>query len=100
MKYLIIENGQVFFRFEESEESRKSIDTITKEDILRLLQAAIEDENFEMDIYDDSTVHNTAHKIIYKNIYQKLDDLFKRRISFTDEKINLYLAAIDKYTME
>lgn len=100
MKYLIIENGQVFFRFDESKEIKKSIDTITKEDILKLLQAAIEDESFEMDIYDDSVVHNTAHKIIYKNIYQKLDDLLKRRINFIDEKINLYRAAIDKYTIE
>ena len=50
---------------------------LTKEDILRLLQAAIEDENFEMDIYDDSTVHNTAHKIIYKNI--KLEKETKRK---------------------
>lgn len=41
-----------------------------------------------------------GYLIFYKNIYQKLDDLFKRRISFTDEKINLYRAAIDKYTME
>ena len=77
MKYLVIEHGQVFFTFDESGNNKKGIDLITKEDLLKLIQCALEDEHFEMDSYDDSIVHNAAHKVIYKNIYQKLDDLLK-----------------------
>lgn len=43
---------------------------------------------------------NAAHQIIYKNIYQKFDDLKARRVSFQDEKIGLYRAAINKYSAE
>ena len=95
-----IEHGQVFFTFDESGNNKKGIDLITKEDLLKLIQCALEDEHFEMDSYDDSLVHNAAHKVIYKNIYQKLDDLLKHRIAFNDERTNLYRTAINAYTIE
>ena len=100
MKYLVIEHGQVFFTFDESGNNKKGIDLITKEDLLKLIQCALEDEHFEMDSYDDSLLHNSAHKVIYKNIYQKLDDLLKHRIAFNDERTNLYRTAINAYTIE
>lgn len=100
MKYLTIERGQVFFTFDDSGKDKKGIDCITKEDLLRLIQCALNDDNFEMDSYDDTLVQNAAHKVIYKNIYQKLDDLLKHRVAFNDERTNLYRTAINAYTIE
>lgn len=98
MKYLEIDNGRVFFFFDESGKDKKPIDLITKDDILKLIQRALDDDKFEMDPYDDTLVQNAAHKVIYKNIYQKLDDLLKRRISFNDERAGLYRTAINAYS--
>ena len=79
---------------------KKSIDQIDKEDLLILLKFVISDESFEMDPYSSDTVHNPAHQIIYKNIYQKFDDLKMNRVNFNDEKMNLYRAAINAYSSE
>ena len=43
-------------------------------------------------------VQNAAHKVIYKNVYQKLDDLLKHRVSFNDERAGLYRTAINAYS--
>ena len=96
LKYLEIDNGRVFF--DESRKDKKSIDLIAKDDILKLIQRALDDDKFEMDAYDDTLVQNAAHKVIYKNIYQKLDDLIKHRISFNDERTGLYRTAINAYS--
>ena len=100
MKYLMIEKGQGFYRLDESKESKKSLDKITKEDLLVLVELCAEKVDFDMDQYDVTLVHHAAHQIIYKNIFQKLDDLRQRRVSFTDEKCLLYRAAIAKYSSE
>ena len=71
---------------------------LAKDDILKLIQRALDDDKFEMDPYDDTLVQNAAHKVIYKNIYQKLDDLLKHRISFNDERTGLYRTAINAYS--
>lgn len=100
MKYLMIENGQGFYCLDESKGEKKSLDQITKEELLALVELCVEKEDFEMDQYDAALVHHAAHKIIYKNIFQKLDDLRQRRVSFADEKVSLYRAAIAKYSSE
>ena len=61
---------------------------------------AISEESFEMDPYSTESVHNAAHQIIYKNIYQKFEDIRLHRVSFEDEKVNLYRIAINKYSSE
>lgn len=98
MKYLEIDHGRVFFSFDESGKDRKPIDLITKDDLLKLIQCALDDGKFEMDAYNDALVQNAAHKVIYKNVYQKLDDLLKHRVSFNDERAGLYRAAINAYS--
>lgn len=100
MKYLIVEHGQVFYTVDGLDANKKTIDQINKDDLLALLKRAISDESFEMDPYSQETVHNAAHQIIYKNIYQKFDDLRMRRVSFSDEKTNLYREAISHYTSD
>ena len=44
MKYLLIEKGQAFYRFDENEATKKPIDQITKEDILKLIELCLADE--------------------------------------------------------
>lgn len=96
----MIENGQGFYCLNGLEESKKALDKITKEELLALVELCIEKEDFEMDQYDVSLVHHAAHQIIYKNIYNKLYELQRRRVSFEDEKVSLYRAAIAKYSSE
>lgn len=98
MKYFVIERGKVFYMFDGDLTQKKSIDQISKEELMKMLNLCLEDDNFEMDMYDDSKVQNAAHQIIYKNIYQKLNDIRMRRVSFEDEKISLYRSAINKYS--
>lgn len=100
MKYLMIENGLGFYCLDGSVNSKKQIDKITKEELLSLVKLCVEREDFEMDQYDVALVRQPAHQIIYKNIYQKLNDLMHRRVSLADEKISLYRAAIAKYSSE
>ena len=99
MKYLIIDNGQAFFCFEDDTSIRKPIDQITQEDLLKLVNLSLA-ESFEMDSFDDKMLKNAAHKIIYKNIYQKLDNLRTQRERFEDERSAMYLKAIATYSVE
>ena len=103
MKYLYIENGQGFFSVSGLEKDKQTIDKIQKEDLLRLLNLIVDEsaENgFEMDSYDEESLKNPAHKIIYNNIYDKFDALIKKRVQFKDETCNLYKSAIEKYSAE
>ena len=71
MKYLYIENGRGFFSVSGLETDKQTIDKIRKEDLLRLLNLIVDEsaENgFEMDPYDEESLKNPAHKIIYKHI--------------------------------
>lgn len=100
MKYLIIDNGRAYYQLSADGSTRKAIDQISKEDLLRLVQLCMEDEKFEMDPFVAENIPQAAHQIIYKNIYQKLRDLQLRRISFGDEKTALYRKAIENYSAE
>ena len=99
MKYLMVDNGRVFYSLDGSAASKKPIDQISKDDLLILLKLAISEESFEMDPYSTESVHNAA-QIIYKNIYQKFEDIRLHRVSFEDEKVNLYRTAINRYSSE
>jgi len=98
MIYLKIENNKGYFLRGEGEEAATwhSIDLITKEDLYFLLKKAVSD-NFEMVVYDEQTLSNKAHQIIYKNLYEKFIDLVDNKTRFKDESDNLYKAALDKY---
>lgn len=103
MKYLYIENGQGFFSVSGVKTDKQTIDKIQKEDLLNFLNLIVDEsvENeFEMDSYDEERLKNPAHKIIYKNIYDKFDALIKKRVQFKDETCDLYKSAIEKYSVE
>lgn len=93
MEYLKIERGKAYYQI--VADSWKEIDQINKEDLLVLLDKAIEDE-FEMDELQD--ISNTAHKIIYKHISQKFKELIQNKSRFRDESEQIYKSAIEKYS--
>lgn len=94
MKTLKIENHQGYFLTEE--DSYDTIDKIDKTILLRLVNLALEGD-FEVDEYDEEKLRNQAHQIIYKNISEKLNDLYQRRNQFRDESERLYLDEYEKY---
>lgn len=95
MKYLKIEDNKAFYCCDENQ-NWQEIDKINREDLLNLLNKAIETE-FEMDEYTAELIGNKAHQIIYKNIFQKFTELLKNKNRFKDESSTLYKNAIEKY---
>ena len=98
MKFLIIENGQAKYTVDPNVPASIKIDQLSKEDLLKLIELCMNDDAFEMDSYDETLLQNKAHQIIYKNIYQKLEELRSQRVRFYDEETVLYRAAISKYS--
>lgn len=81
MKCLEISNGKAWFL--NSSGSMTQIDKITKEDILFLLDIAVDSsKTFDMDEIEKSNLSNEAHKIIYKNLYSKFDELLENKNRF------------------
>ncbi len=74
----------------------KAIDSITKDDLLRLVNHLVDNE-VEMDVYDESLIGNPAHQIIYKSLYEKLVSLNNNKKKFKDESEREYLTEIQKY---
>ena len=99
MKYLIINSGRVYFLNSKGETN--TIDSISKEDILFLLdEATKEDIIFQMDEPIDGNIQNAAHKIIYDALYGKFSELLKNKHRFIDETNRLYEEAFQKYQDE
>ncbi len=94
MKVLKIENSQGFYSTTGA--GYISIDKINKEDLLKLLDLALEDD-FDVDKYSEDDIKNQAHQIIYKSISEKLLDLNRRKDEFRDESERLFLQEYEKY---
>lgn len=73
------------------------IDKIGKDDLLRLVDRTLDEDEVELDAYDDQAIKNQAHQVIYKSIFQKLTDLRKRRQEFIDESARLFLDEYERY---
>lgn len=98
MTYLRINAGKAYYSNEKEE---KSIDQISKDDILYLLdQATSEKVEFEMDEPREGTIQNEAHKIIYVALYTKFKELLNNKERFIDESSHLYEDALQKYQNE
>lgn len=95
MKYLKIENGKGYIQ--KAPDQWIELDQIGKEDLLSLLDKAINDE-FEMDEFITDSLQNKAHQIIYKQLYQKFNELKLEKSRFKDESEQLYKSAIEKYS--
>lgn len=97
MKFLKIDNNQAFFIKDKNEpEIWTEIDKIEKDDLMKLLDFATEDD-FEMDVYDENTLANKAHQIIYKSIYEKLNVFLTNKSRFKDQTETIYKEALEKY---
>ena len=97
MIYLKIEDNRGFFlKDKESPEDWTELDKIEKEDLMKLLDYATEEE-FEMDEYKEEVLGNKAHQIIYKNLYEKFKNFLSNKNRFKDETDNVFKEAIEKY---
>lgn len=94
MKYLEIKNNNVYYRNSNNESI--PIDNITKEDLLYLINKALEND-FEFDEYDSDKIGNQVHNIIYKSIESKIKDFISRKSEIIDDINSLYKDAINKY---
>ncbi len=86
--------------FVDDKDEFTSIDKITKEDLLRLVNLTLEEEKVEFDEYDEDKLQHPAHQIIYKSIFEKLSRLRDRRQEFKDESERMYLEDYEKYRDE
>jgi hypothetical protein len=97
MKYLKIENSKGFYCLKEN--NWQEIDKIGKDDLMALLDKAIETD-FEMDEYKQENTANKAHQIIYKNLFHKFSELIENKSRFKDESEQLYKNAFEKYSTD
>lgn len=98
MQCLRINNGKGEFSLNGTTFS--ALDEIKKEDILRMLEIALdENQSFEMDEYSADSITNPAHKVIYHNLYEKFEELGLNKAMFVDEVKELYKDAYDKYKL-
>lgn len=97
MKFLKINDNRAFFLKDKAEpENWTEIDKIEKEDLMKLLDFAIQ-EDFGMDVYDENILAHKAHQIIYKSIYEKLNTFLNNKDRFKDETEAIYKEALEKY---
>ena len=94
MKLLSIENNSGLYLHESGE--YRTIDKITKEDLLRLVDLTLE-KDAEFDAYDENAIKNQAHQIVYKSVYEKIKGLKDRKKEFMDESERLFLNEYEKY---
>lgn len=99
MKNLRINDGKGEFSLDGSE--YKALDELTKEDLLALLDIALDaEQEMEMDEYDSDAITHPAHRIIYNNIHDKLKEVVSNKRQFIDDANELYKEAYDKYKEE
>jgi hypothetical protein len=99
MIYLKIEDNKGYYWKQGDQLAYIEIDKINREDLMELLNAAI-NLDFEMDEFVEDNLANKAHQIIYKNIYQKITELLPQKTRFKDESENLFRVAFEKYSTE
>lgn len=95
MKLLKIDDNQGLFLNKDNEFD--PIHLIDKDDLLRLAGLVLEEDHIELEPYDEHAIKNLAHKIIYKNIFEKLQGLRDRREDFMEKCNKLYRKAYDEY---
>lgn len=99
MKCLRIESNKG--QFSVDGENWRDIETIGKDELLTIIDLVLDEScEIEMDIYDEEKIKNPGHKIIYRNIFEKLNLLKSQKTSFLDEKNSLYKDAVNKYEKE
>jgi len=95
MKLLKIENGSGQYLANSGQYIE--VDKIGKDDLLRLVNLTLLEQEVEFDEYAENAIKNQAHQIVYKGICEKLQSLRKRKKEFVDESERLFLEDYEKY---
>ena len=97
MKYLHINDNKGFFKINEIEEL-KSIDSISKDDIFKLINLLMEKEDFEIKKKKKELKQKKAHNIIYRNLYQRFLELKQEKNNIIDSTNQYFAEAFQKYS--
>ena len=99
MIYLKIERSQASYIDENG--NICLITNIDKKGLLNLVNKALDKSiTFEMDDPEKNKIPNEAQKIIYENIYNKLNDLIANKEKILSEISNLYKEEYSKYSIQ
>lgn len=97
MKILKITNGKGEYSLDGIE--YKLIDEITKEDVFRILELVIKDNEITLDEPTDaSKINNLAQNIVYSNLLTKLKEVIARKDDIINESKRDFADAIEKYS--
>ena len=72
-------------------------ENISKEDILKSLEYIYENEDVELEEYDKEKIVNEAEKIVYENLYNKLNNFKEDKPILKNEIDNLFKELEEKY---
>lgn len=75
----------------------KKILEISKEDILKSLEYIYENEEIELEKYDKEKIVNEAEKIVYENLYNKLNKFNEDKPTLKNEIDILFKDLEEKY---
>lgn len=75
----------------------ETIDKMANDDLWRLANAVMKDDDFQMNVYDEALLPNKAHRIIYKHVYELLTSLQERKEQYKNESELMYKTAYDAY---
>lgn len=74
-----------------------SVESLTKEDLLRIVKAVYDKDENDYDPYVEATIKNKAQDIIYKNVSSKLDEIKINRDHIKAEIEHQFKDAFEKY---
>lgn len=94
MIYLKIENNVGKFY---KDGTYETIDKMANDDLWRLANSVMKDDDFQMNVYDEALLPNKAHRIIYKHVYELLTSLQERKEQYKNESELMYKTAYDAY---
>lgn len=75
----------------------KKLLEISKEDILKSLEYIYENEDAELEEYDKEKIVNEAEKIVYENLYNKLNKFKEDKSILKNEIDSLFKDLEEKY---
>jgi hypothetical protein len=94
MKILKIEDNNGHFCTDGDE--FVSIDKLDKENLLKLVEHSLTKE-VVMDDYDPEILKNEAHRIIYRSVHKKLQELIARKDEFFDKSEREFYEIYENY---
>ena len=94
MKILKYENNVSFLNVDGVD---KKILEITKDDILKVLEYIYNNDDVELEEFDKDRIVNEAEKIVYENLYNKLNSFKENKQTLKNEIDDLFKDLEEKY---